>query len=251
MKKILIGLYVIFPLVLLSQSNITKGYYSVTAENGLNVRSEPQLSSKRIAKLPFGLIVEKISDTNSQLTIEDNGTQLKGHWVKIIYSNYPYQVSEDTDPFKREGYVFDGYLKKMKLENFMTIIKIDKSKFDNWLKAAVKYVNKPKSIHNRDSIKTILKERVEWFTEDDRENGIQEGDIKSITIANGQKLIINQSSSDFYLTEEEARYYPEYDILSLEKGHMGSMNFSLQTGETAVTVGAPECMIPSPQTPIV
>lgn len=249
MKKILPILYVFFLLTLVSQSTIAQEYYYVNAENGLNVRFEPRLTSEKIVKLRFGLVVEKISDTNIELSIEDNGTQLKGCWVKIKYdsSSYPYLLSEGDKIIASQGYVFDGYLKKMKLDNSITITKIDKSKYEEWLKVAIKHVNKPKSIHHRDSIEAILKGRVEWFTRDDEDKNIMGGTIKSIMKANGQKLVINEDYVDFYLNEESGGYYPEYDILVLEGGHTSDMSFSLRTGATTETVGNPEYIIASPQ----
>ena len=247
MKKKLLKLYIILPLLLVFQNAIAQEYYYVNAENGLNVRVEPKLTSKKITKLLFGQVVEKISNTNIELSIEDDGTELKGHWVKIKYSNYPYLVPKDDNIIAYQGYVFDGYLKKMKLDNSITITKIDKSKYEDLLKDATTHVNKPKSIRHRDSIEAILRGRVEWFPTDDEDKNIMEGTIKSITKANGQKLMINEDSADFYLNEEFGGYYPEYDILVLEGGHTSDMSFSLQTGATTETVGNPEYIIASPQ----
>src|SRR5690606_36498403 len=134
MKKKLLILYVILPLVLVFQNAIAQEYDYVNAENGLNVRIEPKLTSKKITKLMFGQVVEKISNTNIELSIEDNGTELKGHSVKIKYSNYPYLVPKDDNIIANQGSVFDEYLKKMKLHNSITITKIDKSKYEDLLK---------------------------------------------------------------------------------------------------------------------
>ncbi|WP_299125899.1 SH3 domain-containing protein [uncultured Winogradskyella sp.] len=247
MNKTLI-ICLVIPMFLFSQSEASQNYYYINAENGLNVRSEPKLSSEKMAKLPHGVIVEKLTDTNHELIITDNGAQIKGHWVKIKYSNYTYLVSEETESFEREGYVFNGYLKPLANKNSMTITKINKSQFEEWLTTVPKQVYISKKISNLDSVKAILKDRVDWMTEAD----LDEGDyinclIKSITIANGQKLIINQNSNDCYFAEDASGYYPEYDILVLEGGHSIDVCFSIKTGETTDIIGNPEYIIASPK----
>jgi hypothetical protein len=238
----------IYIVLLVCFTSYSQDYYYINAENGLNVRAEPELSSEKTAKLPFGVIVEKTLDTNTELSITDNGKQIKGHWVKIRYGNYPYLVSQETESYKIEGYVFDGYLKKMKLENSIAINKINKSTFNELLKGVTTEIYKPKKISNLDSVKTILKGRVEWITKDDvNEDYYTDGLIKSITKANGQKLIINKRSADYVFTEGYSGYYPEYDILLLEGGHASDVSFSIKTGEITDTAGNPESIISSPK----
>jgi len=218
-------------------------YYFINAENGLNVRSSSNLSSTKVAKIPFGVQVEKIFDTDKFLVIEDNGKQIKGKFIKIRYNNYVYLVSEETKPFEKEGYVFDGYLKKQKNRSLVSTVKIEKTIYTQLLSKVSKKEDSPK-IGNLDSIKTILKNRVKWG----HNNEYERNDfMESIITKNGQKLLLNDKSNDYGFSEGESGYYPEYDILVLEGGHSSDMCFSIKTGETHFTIGNPEYMIPSPK----
>ncbi len=217
-------------------------YYFINAKNGLNVRSNSNLSSTKVAKIPFGVMVEKIADTDKYLTVEDNGKQIKGKFIKIRYNNYLYLVSEETKPFEREGYVFDGYLKKQKDKNLISTVKIEKAAYNKLLRSVSKKENNPKKIGNLDSIKTILKNHVKWSNNDKSDDF-----IKSITTKNGQKLLLNYNSNDYGFSEGESGYFPEYDILVLEGGHSSDMCFSIKTGETHFTIGNPEYIISSPK----
>lgn len=229
-------------IILIATTIYGQEYYFINAENGLNVRSNSNLSSTKVAKIPFGVLVEKISDTNKILVIEDNGKQIKGKFIKIRYNNYIFLVSEETKPFEREGYVFDGYLKKQKNKDLVSIVKIEKTVYTQLLSKVSKKEDNPKKIRNLDSIKIILKNRVEWGNYDEYERN---DFIKSITTKNGQKLLLNDKSNDYGFSEGGSCYYPEYDILVLEGGHSSDMCFSIKTGETHFTIGNPEYMIPS------
>ncbi len=109
---------------------LAQEYYFINAENGLNVRSKSNSSSLKIAKIPFGVVVEKLFDTNKKITINDNGKPIEGSWIKIKYNNYIYLVSKEEKPFEKEGYVFDGYLKKVKNKNVINTSKISLTKFN-------------------------------------------------------------------------------------------------------------------------
>ena len=234
-------------LFLVCFSIYSQEYYVITAQNGLNVRSEPNLSSEKQGKIPFGVVVQKVAETNSELIITENGKEIKGNWVKIKYDNYLYLVSEETEPNQSEGYVFDAYLKKMKNENSITIAEISKLQFVEFLNNVQKPVRNLKKMSNLDSIKTFLKGRVDWFTGVD-EFGLQREDaIKSITTENGQQLIINQRSNDYGFAQGVSGYYPDYDILVLEGGHSIDVSFSIKTGGTYETIGNPEYIITSPK----
>ncbi len=241
-------LFTLFLLTLLF-CNTTYGqdYYFVSAESGLNVRSENNLSSKKVAKIPFGVMVEKISDTNNKITINDNRKEITGKWVKIKYNNYLYLVSEETEQFEKEGYVFDGYLKRLKNDSVVSKTKIGQNKYYELRRKASKQIFEPKKIENLDSIKVILKNRVEWVTEFENEDYKRDDQIKSIKIKNGQKLMLNQIGNDYGFSKGWSGYYPKYDILVLEGGHSSDMTFSIKTGETDLTIGNPEYIIPSPK----
>ncbi len=51
--------------------------------------------------------------------VNDNGKQITGRFVKIKYNNYPYLISQEAKTFEREGFVFDGYLKKAENEELV------------------------------------------------------------------------------------------------------------------------------------
>lgn len=73
-------------------------FYSVIAENGLLIRSEPGLEADRIGKLSAGEDVEIIERTGKDLLIKEGDRNLRGEWFEII-------SEEDST-----GYVFSGYL---------------------------------------------------------------------------------------------------------------------------------------------
>jgi len=203
--KIWINLIIVFVLF----HTYAQESYFINAQNGLNVRSDSDLSK---------------------------------------YDNYLYLVSKETEPIEKEGYVFDGYLKKVKNENIINNSwNIDRQRFNQLKEQALKQIKKPKKIANLDSIKMILKNRVAWVTEFENEGYKREDAIKSIKTENGQKLIFNQHSNDYGFSEGWSGYYPEYDILFLEGGHSSDRCFSIQTGETELTIGNPEYIIPAPK----
>ena len=222
-------------------------YYFINAESGLNVRSESNLSSNKVAKIPFGTLIEKVSDTNKYLTINDNGKEIKGQFVKIKYNNYGYLVNEETEQFEKEGYVFDAYLKKQDNKDIIHSLEINKIEYFKLLKNVDKTIYNPIKIENLDSIKVILKNRVEWITEFSEDGYKREDAIKSIITDNGQKLRISQIGNDYEFSEGNSGYYPEYGILLLEGGHSSDMCFSIKTGESDLTVGNPEYIISSPK----
>ncbi len=231
LMKIYITIFVIF----ISINNYGQEYYFVDAKNGLNVRSEGNLSSKKIAKIRFGALVEKIADTEEELIISDNDKQIKGKFVKIKYQKN-YSTEESV-----EGYVFDGYLKKQVNNDLISITKIAKEKYKELLKGVSQENLKVKKISDVDAVKTILKDRVDWFRNTNESNG-----IKTITLDNGQKLSFDINSIDFSFTEYSG-YYPEHDILVLEGGHGIDVCFSIKTGESELTIGNPTYIISSPK----
>lgn len=138
---------------------------------------------------------------------------------------YSYQIGDKTE----------------KNETLVSQIKINHNEYIELLKNISKKNYKPQKISDLDSIKRILKNRVVWG---DNEN---DDFIKSIVTEKGQKLILNDKSNDCGFSEGWSGYYPEYDILVLEGGHSSDMCFSIKTGETDLTIGNPEYIIPSPK----
>ncbi|MBQ4819630.1 SH3 domain-containing protein [Aquimarina sp. MMG016] len=89
-------------------------YYYVTATNGLVIRDQPATTGKRIEKLPFGTQVEVIHKTGIELSIKDDGKEIKGEWVEIKLA-FPFSIVEEGS-----SYVFNGYLKDH--EKFVTTV---------------------------------------------------------------------------------------------------------------------------------
>jgi len=96
-------------LIVLFFTQIILGQEIVIAENGLNVRLEPNSKSKKIGKLHCGVKIKVTERTGKLLSLKDNGEIINGEWVKIDLENFPMFVPE----FKA-GYVFNGYLKSEK-----------------------------------------------------------------------------------------------------------------------------------------
>ena len=89
--------------------------YSVSSKNGLNVRDKPSSSGNRIGVLNFNSLVNIVSKTGMELTIDDNDTdiditkKISGQWVKIESLHQ----GKSTNANVILGYVFDGYLLKL------------------------------------------------------------------------------------------------------------------------------------------
>ncbi len=85
--------------------------YSVSSKNGLNVREKPSTSGNRIGVLNFNSLVNIVSKTGLEFTIDDNDITkiISGQWVKIesVYQG------KSTSANIVSGYVFDGYLSKL------------------------------------------------------------------------------------------------------------------------------------------
>ena len=102
--------YIILFWTLFSVGNLI-GQYSpayphlnfVIANGGLNLRSEPNIDSKKIANIPFGTTIKYVSDntfkTDSILIrlSADQNEYIKGSWVNVEYKNM-------------KGYVLDIFL---------------------------------------------------------------------------------------------------------------------------------------------
>lgn len=69
----------------------------VKAESGLLCRSIP--NGKVIHKFEYGMEIEILETTNQELTINDEGKEITGNWVKVKITNS-----------NKTGYVFDGFL---------------------------------------------------------------------------------------------------------------------------------------------
>ncbi|WP_405248098.1 hypothetical protein [Cellulophaga sp. Asnod2-G02] len=197
-------------IIIFTSFNTYAQKYFINAENGLNVRSESSLSSKKLNKIPFGTLVEKTSDTDKYLTINDNGNKVKGKFVKIKYTNEDYFLPEEKNDtgyvIYREGYVFDAFLTKQTNNDLVQIEKIEKSEYFKLLKQANKINSKTKKISDLDSVKIILKNKVEWFSESEMKNAIVNNAIKSNTLTNGRKLLFNINVVDFGFLEEYSGY---------------------------------------------
>ncbi|AIM61871.1 hypothetical protein IX49_15540 [Cellulophaga lytica] len=222
-------------------------YYIINAESGLNVRKSANVSGKKVAKIPYGVLVKKIEDTAIPLTVYDNGTPVMGKWVKIRYDNYLYLVSKEEQQIQKEGYVFDGYLKQYNNPNLkISTKKINELAYTKIVSKLPKVSHTYKKIGDLDSVKTLLKDKVTWKTIFYDEKYLRDDALESITLANGQKLLLNQESNDYGFTKGWSGYYPDLGILMLEGGHSSDLIIHIKTGESNNTVGNPEYLITSP-----
>ena len=140
MKKLII-LLLALPFSLIGQDNI----YSVTSPNGLNMRDKPGTNGNKIATLLMGDFVNLKQKTDKSLTINDYNKstgiteEISGHWVKIKTLNPPKiqgnKILWEDNYENIEGYVFDGFLKKIDIND--TINSTDLVKENN-----VSYNNK-------------------------------------------------------------------------------------------------------------
>lgn len=219
-------------------------YYFVNAKNGLNMRNSGDLSAKKIAKIPYGVMVRKIEEMPNEINIIDNGKLITGRFVKIEYDSYPYSINKE---FRGVGYVFDAFLTKKVHNTIVTVSKIDKSSYDELFKKVVVHNKKPKKISNLDSIKDILGNRVYWISKRYKDGYRRDDIIEQINTKNGQQLKLNTLDPDYYFDEATSGYFPQYDILLLAGGHSSDFSFSIATGETTLTAGNPEYIITSPQ----
>ena len=90
--------------LLYAQPGLASTYY-VLAESGLNMRSEPNLKSKVIAKIPYGESVTDpdYTDEGNYEGIEDfPGYHIYDYWIKCNYKG-------------KVGYVFKGYLSRYRV----------------------------------------------------------------------------------------------------------------------------------------
>ena len=134
MKKLIL-LLLAFPFFCSGQDNI----YSVTSPNGLNMRDKPGTDGNKIATLLLGDFVNIKEKTEKSLTINDfNKTtgkteEISGHWVKIKTLSPPKlkgnKILWEDNYENVEGYVFDGFLKKIELND--TISSTDLVKENN------------------------------------------------------------------------------------------------------------------------
>lgn len=74
----------------------------VSAESGLSLRDQPDVSGKMLTKLAYGEAIGVLEKTNKQLVVLDAGEKVSGEWVKVETRNHI-------------GYVFDGYLSSKKI----------------------------------------------------------------------------------------------------------------------------------------
>lgn len=82
----------------------TENFYYVTAKNGLTQRSEPSMNGESLGKLDYKTKVSVLNRTDIEMTFNDAGKQISGHWVQIEYKG--------EQPYDHSFFVFDGYLSK-------------------------------------------------------------------------------------------------------------------------------------------
>ncbi|MDO6490999.1 MULTISPECIES: SH3 domain-containing protein [unclassified Cellulophaga] len=240
-------LHYVLIFVLVCFTTQAQEYYLINAESGLNVREKASVTGEKVAKIPYGVLVEKIEDTAIPLTIYDNGKAVMGKWVKIKYDNYLYLVSNEKEQIQNEGYVFDGYLKQYKNPSLkISTKKINELAYTKIVSKLPKVTHTYKKIVDLDSVKTLLKDKVTWKTIFYDEKYLRDDALESIKLDNGQKILLNQVSNDYSFSKGWSGYYPDLGILLLEGGHSSDIVINVKTGESNNTVGNPEYLIPSP-----
>ena len=99
--------------------------YKISAKSGLNLRENPDLRSKKIAKIPYNTAIYLKDKPGIKLTVFDTDKKtgitkpIEGEWVKIGAEFYLNPGDEGyaidlIDPSSVEGYVFDGFIEKEK-----------------------------------------------------------------------------------------------------------------------------------------
>lgn len=99
--------------------------YKISAKSGLNLRENPDLRSKKIAKIPYNTAIYLKDKPGIKLTVFDTDKKtgitkpIEGEWVKIAAEFYLSLGDEGyaidlIDPSSVEGYVFDGFIQKEK-----------------------------------------------------------------------------------------------------------------------------------------
>ena len=74
----------------------------VSAESGLSLRDQPDVSGKMLSKLAYGEAIGILEKTDKKLVVLDGGEKVSGEWVKVETRNHI-------------GYVFNGYLSPTKI----------------------------------------------------------------------------------------------------------------------------------------
>ena len=125
MKKLLL-LLLFIPLVSFGQDNM----YYVTSQGGLNVRDKPGSEGKKIATLLVDDLVYLLEKTDISLTINDlnkstgESKEISGQWIKIKTHTPPKlkgdKILWENNDQNIEGYVFDGFLKKIIVSKELT-----------------------------------------------------------------------------------------------------------------------------------
>jgi len=127
MKKLLL-LLLFVPFFSFGQNNV----YSVTSQGGLNVRDKPGSDGKKIATLLVDDLVYLLEKTDISLTINDlnkstgETKEISGQWIKIKTHTPPKLKGDkmlwENNDQNIEGYVFDGFLKKIVVNSESEII---------------------------------------------------------------------------------------------------------------------------------
>ena len=60
----------------------------VSAESGLSLRDQPDVSGKMLSKLAYGEAIGVLEKTDHKLVILDGGKKVSGEWVKVETRNH-------------------------------------------------------------------------------------------------------------------------------------------------------------------
>lgn len=211
-------------------------YHFSNAPNGLVLREQPTVNSKRIGKLPYGALAQIIEETAVTYQVTEGDNTIKSIWVKVKYDNFPF-IDKNVEGYQwdKTGYVVKHYLQKFK-KAYVTIEEIDRTTFDKLYKEPIPY--EPIKFTDFEDVKKILSHRTQWVDSD----WLELEALSKIFLPNGQILDIDATAVDFGFVA----YYPSEEILLFEGGHSSDFSISIRTGESLETVGNPEYIIHSP-----
>lgn len=201
--------------------------FFVTAKEGLFIRSEPGLASKKLGKLPYGSVVYSNDKARS-----------KHGWLKVNYFDTPYEVSYSSikeDGKHSTGYVHVSYLHSLLTKKY-TAERISKEKYDQYITKAITKKNNYRKVTDYKTIQKLLAKEAAF-----EKVGDGSYQLRRLTTEDGFTHIINKKSDHAFLVA----YYPELDILLFEGGHASDISVNVKTGEVTETTGNPINMVES------
>lgn len=197
MKKITFTLFILVQFnLLLAQTELL-----VLAKNGLNIRSDSDLSSEKTGKFNYAERIKVLEKTDKYFEVIDDGKTVKGQWYKVEGKS---QTNEIVT-----GYVFSGFLTKPKQKGAFEFISYNDD-YDYSILNAQKEKSLYGFINDKNNDRSYLRGdiiEIEW--EEDLIYIAGDGDAKEIYdwIISTRK-IKNGSVSNFRKNyKKEIKYY--------------------------------------------